>query len=331
MKKRIYESEEVQGQSQGEKKPAPGNEGLSQIIGLPYQQFVMKLKGLASDSKVQAVINAGKTDGKQEDEAFQFQEIDFDVKTLRPLQNEIDMDNSLKFPLSGASKQLEDMLRGTPVQILGPVVVYNYSGQDYIVDGHHRWSQVYAINKDGKIKGIRLTAKSKVDPRRILKATQMAIAAIMKEVPTASAKGVNLLTISEDALKDYIKSGKGSLGDKPFQGLQENVVKRFQSVKSDLSSVDAISNFIWQNVVSMKQTSGELWKKLNIKRDYMPQTDLGASGNEKDPKTKETVKKMVSGTINFLSPSEKDIVEKGKEVNEEKLIKSFERFIQSRR
>lgn len=320
MGRRIYEAEEA-GQTQNK-----ASRDLSEIIGLPYQKFVVALKGLASDSKVQAVINAGKTDGKTEDEAFKFEEVDFDVKTLQPLQNEIDMDNSLLFPLSGKTNQLEDMLRGTPVQILGPVVVYNYKGTNYIVDGHHRWSQVYALNRDGKVKGIRLTSAQAVDPRRILKAAQLAIAAIKKEVKTSTAQGVNLLVIDENTLKGYVKSGQGSL--KGFKGVPQEVLKRISSIKPELKDVDAVADYIWQNVLSMKKTSGTLWKKLNIKRDFMPQTDLGADGEQKDPDTRKTVQKMVSGAINFLSPSSKDVKP---QVKEGRVIKTFEGFLRRTR
>lgn len=309
---------------------------LDEIIQLPYAQFVDKLKELAKDSKVQSVINAGKTDGKTEDESFTFEEVDFDVKTLNPLQNEIDMDGSLLFPLNNQSKDLENILKGEAVTILGPVVVFQTNGVDYIIDGHHRWSGVYGINKDGKVNGIRLISKTKIEPARILKAAQLAIASLKKDVPTSDAKGVNLLTISEDALKSYVKEGTGSL--KGFKGIQPEVIKRFSSVKKELNSVDSISDYIWQNVLSMKQTSGDMWKKLNIKRDFMPQTDLGAEGKAKDVETRKTVDKLTSGTINFIEPSLKDVklgydkLNKEKEVQkteESRIIKTYEKFIQN--
>lgn len=301
------------------------------VTSLKYEDFVVRLGELASDEKTQAVINAGKEDGKTEDEAFEYKEVNFDVKTLKPLQNEIDMDNSLLFPLSGKSDQVESMLKGESVKILGPVVVYQKDGVDYIVDGHHRWSQVYGINKDGQIQGVRLTCKSRVDPTRVLKAAQIAIAAIKKEVPSSAAPGVNLLTIDEKVLKNYVKTGEGSL--KGFKGVQEPVVKRFASVKKELDSVDKIADFIWQNILSMKKTAGALWKKLDIERKFMPQTDLGAEGEAKDTETMKTVKQMTTGNVNFLPPfgqesnPSKPTKPFEKIQKESRVIKTFEKFI----
>lgn len=287
---------------------------LKEVTDLKYEDFVQRLGKLASDEKTQALINAGKEDGKTEDEAFQYVEVDFDVKSLKPLQNEIDMDNSLLFPLSGKSDQLENMLKGEPVKILGPVVVFSRDGEDFIIDGHHRWSQVYGINRDGKIKGVRLTCKSKVNPVRVLKAAQVAIASITKKVLSSAAPGVNLLTIEENVLKDYVKTGKGSL--KGFKGVQDDVVKRFNSIKKELDSVEKVADFIWQNITSMKSTAGRMWKKLDIERKFMPQTDLGAEGPAKDTETMKTVKKMTTGEVNFLEP-----------FGESKVIKTYENFI----
>jgi hypothetical protein len=281
---------------------------MEEIIKLPYTSFVSKLKELAKDTKIQAIINAGKTDGQSEDEAFTFKEVAFDVKTLQPLQNEIDMDGSLMFPLSGKSDNLESILKGEAVTILGPVVIFQSGGVDYIIDGHHRWSGVYGINKDGKVNGIRLTANQKVDPTRVLKAAQLAIAALKKEVPTSAAKGVNLLTITQDALNKYIKTGEGSL--KGFKGIQPETIKRFSEVNPELKDVDSICKFVWGNVASMQETCGTMWKKLNIKRDFMPQTDLGAEGEAKNAETRKTINKLASGEINFLQPKSDDVKEK---------------------
>ena len=309
---------------------------MEQIIKLPYVKFVNKLKELAKDTKLQAVISAGKTDGQSEDEAFTFEEVAFDVKKLQPLQNEIDMDGSLMFPLSGKSNNLENILKGEAVTILGPVVIFQSGGVDYIIDGHHRWSGVYGINKDGKVNGIRLTAKAKVEPTRVLKAAQLAIAALKKEVPTSPAKGVNLLTITKDALNKYIKTGEGSL--KGFKGIQPETIKRFSEVNPELKDADTICNFIWSNVASMQKTCGTMWRKLNIRRDFMPQTDLGAEGEAKNVETRKTVKKLVSGEVNFLQPkssdakektNKSDVPEKSEVATESHIIKTYEKFMQN--
>jgi hypothetical protein len=225
-----------------------------------------------------------------------------------------------------------------PIKIKGNTILTCDNGK-YIIDGHHRWSGVYGINKEGIVNGIRLTANkkaNKANPTRVLKAAQLAIAALKKDVPTSSAKGVNLLTINQDALNKYIKTGEGSL--KGFKGIQPETIKRFSDVKTELKEADAICNFVWGNVSSMQKTSGDMWKKLNIKRDFMPQTDLGAEGPAKDAETRKTINKLATGEINFLQPKfsdvkektdKSDVPEKSEVAKESHIIKTYEKFMQN--
>ena len=57
----------------------------------------------------------------------------------------------------------------------GPVVTYNGK---YVIDGHHRWSQVYAANPDAKVPTIDIRGNLK--PSEMLKVVHAAIAADRK-------------------------------------------------------------------------------------------------------------------------------------------------------
>jgi hypothetical protein len=88
----------------------------------------------------------------------------------------------------------------------------------------------------------------------------------------------------------------------------------------------------------MKKTCGTMWKKLNIKRDFMPQTDLGAEGDAKNAETRKTINKLASGEINFLQPksddvkektNKSDVPEKSEVATESHIIKTYEKFMQN--
>jgi hypothetical protein len=100
-------------------------------------------------------------------------------------------------------------LSGEAVQIVLPVVLYEWSGRKYILDGHHRWSRVHALNSAGKIKAIVLTSNKPMSPLRMLAVLQLAIAAATDGVPSSSAgkKETNLLlATSNDATAAYVQA-----------------------------------------------------------------------------------------------------------------------------
>ena len=87
-------------------------------------------------------------DGKPTDEVVSLKDASIPVQDLKPTQNEIALDKSLSFPLTNP-KSTADCLKGGTVAIAGKRII-TAKGQ-YIVDGHHRWSQLYAMNKDASI------------------------------------------------------------------------------------------------------------------------------------------------------------------------------------
>ena len=70
----------------------------------------------------------------------------------------------------------------------GPVVTYNGK---YVIDGHHRWSQVYAANPDAKVPTIDIRGNLK--PSEMLKVVHAAIAAATGDLPTSNPEGINIL------------------------------------------------------------------------------------------------------------------------------------------
>jgi hypothetical protein len=224
-----------------------------------YNDFVAQLGDLAKDPKVQAFIKSGKADGDQSDDQLKAVPKQIPVVDLRPTQNEIDVQGSLRWPLTRA-ESLVNCLKKGPVTIKAPVVTYN--GQ-WIIDGHHRWSQLYSMNKDGIINCVDLVGP-KMNPIDVLKIVQLAIAADLGKVPTAAVKGQNLLklkaadivkytvsTITDECVKIFNKMRGGAMGK-----LEPNTIA---------------GKIVVPNVMEMQKTG--IPAAGAPKRDVMPQTD----------------------------------------------------------
>ena len=222
-----------------------------------YESFVTQLGDAVADSKVAAVLAAGADDGEPADEKITLTDGDIDVTALRPTQNEIALDKSLTYPLTDV-KSAESCLKGGTVAIAGKRIIT--AEGSYVVDGHHRWSQLYAMNKDAKIAVTDMVSKDLKNPLDFLKITQVAIAADLGKVETQTAKGsINLITISEDQLKKFVID--------TITGPVLDVFKKYNKATTKEEAAD----YIWTNVQSMQKTSKPV--EGAPKRDFMPQTD----------------------------------------------------------
>jgi hypothetical protein len=227
-----------------------GKNILKTILKKDYKQFVASLGKHVKDPKFIAAIE------KLSDKA--------PVKTsamapactdLRPTQNEVVMANSLSYPLKDPASA-EASLKGGVVAPAGRSIVTG-GGGTFVIDGHHRWSQVFCINPEAKIKAMDLTDIK--EPMEALKATQLGIAAQTGDVPKASGGGVNLFTVGQDELKKYVIST-----------ITEPVVDVFAKYgKGD--TPETVANYIWENVKVLKSTSKPVTGAP--KRDVRPQTD----------------------------------------------------------
>lgn len=149
--------------------------------------FVSQFKSIASDPKVQAVLKAGTTDGNPKDEQVTYAKGNVKVTYLIPTQAEIGFDQSIANILTDQYGSLQSILKGS-ADVGGPIVTYNGK---YVIDGHHRWSQVYAANPNATMAN--LDIKGKLKATDILKVVHASIAAKVGEVPSANPKGINIL------------------------------------------------------------------------------------------------------------------------------------------
>jgi hypothetical protein len=246
---------------------------LKQIFKQNYPEFVAALGKFASDPKFRQFVKdteVAKSDVKL---------VAIPVTKLIPTQNEIDVDKSLAFPLT-KPQAAAYALKGGNVKVASPIIVFNGK---FIVDGHHRWSQLYAINKDAKIVAYNFTNPSITKPLDALKLTQLAIlGAGATKIPKATVEGNNLLKMNEEVLKAYVtKAVTKALGEK------QAVLQVFQKMRS-LDTPEAIADYIWSNVESMQTTSQPVAGAPG--RGIMPQADAVPGGL---PKTIATLQQGV--------------------------------------
>lgn len=307
-----------------------GKETLADLDSLDYKSFIEHLGDLALDPKIQAAISTGLQDsGKKEDDAFYFSNpVGIPVRGCKPTQNEVVISKSLEFPLRDKNEEnLRSLLSsksGSPYTIKKGktpmyIVVFNDGTTNYVIDGHHRWSQVHSVNPDAELTGIIMRSKEK-DPVEVLKAVQLAILKVVQDsvsdrenvvLPAAEGAGDNpehnLFACSEDSLKKYVvdNAGESFLNVAKETGRIEEVSK------------EAAADYIWKNVLDLRQNSRPIAGATN--RELMPQTD--GADNLLDPRATAALKsgdwkdELASGVINHAAPFES-----------KKWIKTFEQF-----
>ena len=249
---------------------------LETLLHKNYPDFVRALKGQSLDDRVMAAITAGREDGRPDDERIDFPRATTSimVSDLRPTQSEIDVDKSLIKTLAGSdARQLRSMANGDTIELGAPVLTLN--GQ-WVIDGHHRWSQVYAMNRDAKIVCLDLRTKEKADPVEVLKAMQMAILATLKTIPTEVVRGHNLLRVGERELKSYVKDRAA-----------ENFLAAIEM------DADGAADMIWANVSDMQRVARPAANAPD--REVMPQTGEAI-------RREEFQSSLRSGIINFKDP-----------------------------
>jgi hypothetical protein len=244
------------------------------------EDYVNLLKQYQSDPKVLAALKAGVTDGKPEDEKFTVSNASLTVENLKPTQNEIGAEESLKNILTDQYGSLEGFLKGSS-KFPEPIITYN---GEFVLDGHHRWSQVYAANPKAKIPALNVTGK--IDPKDILKAVHTAIAVDAGSTKTISAnlKAGNLLDFTPEKTKKYVL---------------ENLTDKAREVwkKNGVATDEAVAEKVSANVETMiSKSKPEGWAP---KRDSMPQP--GVSGSEK------WGVEMTKGAVNLISPKTSDV------------------------
>lgn len=260
------------------------NREMNRLFNEPnYTVFVKNLGKAAEDPKVQSVLRKGLQDGLKRDDIIRTKHAINQTEKMQPIQSEIDLSKSLSY-LGSHPKNVPKILKG---ETLGPE---DFGGNDivtskdrYIVDGHHRWSQVYMINPEAKVESIDLNVEN---PKNALVASQVAIAATTGKVSTRHVgEGKNIYNMPVGKIE---KDMKTYFTPEFYEAFYKTNPKQFKNK-------DDVHNHILANILRMRIKSKPA---TDISRADMPVFDeVGA---------KVAANKLSNGEINIKKPFVKE-------------------------
>jgi len=246
-----------------------------------YEQYVAHLGKAAGDPRVKAVIAGGRGDGNPEDEAVGVSPGGGPCTQFLPVQNEIDLSKSLGFPATKDPSNVAKVLAGGPMTAadLGGSPIVS-AVERYIVDGHHRWSQVYMLNPDAVIETMDIKIP---DPEAALRAMQASIAVVQGKVPSQHADpGLNIFNMSDKAMVAWMN-----------QNFSDQFVEIYVA-NSDATDKAGVIEQILFNIQLMREQNPP---QTDTSRGYMPQTGkAGDIDRELDA--------LEAGHVNWKEPAE---------------------------
>ena len=238
---------------------------LKELVKEDYPTFVKLLGDNIKDPKFREVV---KELGRSK--SVKYKVINVKCEDLKPTQNEISLDKSLAFPLTSAYYAELYLKAENPIRIKNNTILTCDNG-NYIIDGHHRWSQVFVLNPKAEMACTDFYELK--SPIAGLKATQLGISADLGYLPTQNVQDINMLTVTEKTLKDYVS---------------EKITDEVRDVFSK-HGIDNPEEHIWNNVLLLKTKNKPI--KNASSRDFMPQTDLADNFTEYTP----NISKLATG------------------------------------
>lgn len=238
-----------------EKTDADMQSDLTNMFKSDYKTFVSQLGTFATDSKFRKFIASTPI------QKSTVKKIAIPVRKLIPTQNEVVLDKSLKYPLTVVDSATV-MLNGGVVLVAAPIITFN--GR-YIIDGHHRWSQLYAMNKDAKIVAFDFSNDEIRDPKDALKLIYLAIVGTgVTKLKKSEGGGINLFKMSGPQLSKFVT-----------ETITDEVRRTFNEIKQ-LKDDASIIKYLWNNIASLRITSKPI--KGAPPRPLMPQADTAPTG-----------------------------------------------------
>ena len=274
---------------------------LKSLYDSPLPKFVSGLKAIISEPKVQQFLQSAKHDGNLTDDNISIDEKAKDVKVnlLRPTQNEVFLDKSIEYPMKKNPDQIRNFILNGKHEGMPAIV---RSGE-YVIDGHHRWSQVFCWNKDAVIPSYNITFNTNEPniPTDLLKKTFLGIAAIDGVINLSDKGGeLNLFNIQENDLENWL-TGRftkypvawaifcenevmAKIKPKGAQQIQFSNINNFGEGDSLSYLNKVVVPYLYSNILTLREKEGI------YSREIMPQTG--------DDITKFTTD-MKAGNINF--------------------------------
>ena len=232
------------------------------LEGESYEVVVNKLNEMLKDPRLSAIIEDA-FGGPLAEVELKMTNKQISAASLTPTQNEIDFSKSIKYGLGENAKTFMDKVFNPPVELGIPIITYNGS---FIIDGHHRWSQVCCFNRKAKMNVIDF--EGDMSPAEFLKAVQGSIAATMlakgekkPQLPISVVKpGMNLLDMSPAEFKKNIE-----------EDITDYCVEALSKYVKSVTDKDSAVKYLVKNSKALKNNNQPIHGASA--RPYMPQTD----------------------------------------------------------
>jgi hypothetical protein len=287
--------------------------------------YVELLKKIQKDPEFRAIASAGKTDGNVEDEVISSETGTVSAADLQPTQAEIGLDQSLKDQMIDAYDNTARALGMAKGNIMlnakggpTPLLVYN---KKWILDGHHRWSQIMMTNPAAKVAIFSISGKNLKSSEDALKIMNLAIALTAKSpLVTNDFEGTNLYDASVEQIYEYVRANMTAkvaklflkAGKMPGQQMNEislpfsNARKMKGALKDEEfleQYLEPLAKYYAQNFIAFK----EIPAGSNSRIAGMPQA---GDANVKQADVNDYLSK---GGVNYLDPKPTDVKRDGDE------------------
>ena len=252
--------------------PEEKKKNLEKFLKGNYEDYIEKLNELLKDPKTAALLEEA-FGGELGDVQLKYGKKNISVQQLNPTQAEIDLKNSVLYPL--CHPECIPNFFKSAVELSIPLVTFN---DNFIIDGHHRWSQGLCFNPDCKM--VCINFRGAMSAPQMLKATQGAIAAYMsshnksgEEIPSAVvAKGFNIFDKNRKEMEGFLEhvfNGEITMG--PATCNVDAVVQQLGKFVPEVTDKDSLVKYICDNAEALKHDHTPVADAPN--RGLMPQTD----------------------------------------------------------
>lgn len=251
-------------------------------------QVLEAAKKMVADPKMKQVLLAGLTDGNPQDEVVKITSGSKKARELTPTQAEIGSQQSL-------DDQIMDKFGGTMLAagINGgkvpskdgsfPILTFG----NYILDGHHRWSQVYATNPEATLETAEISAPGIDNPTKALNLVHLILLSLYGKSITKDFQGQNLFKMKADDIRNYVLA---NIVDSTVQKLAQ------AGLISSPDKNEAAEMYV-RNLEQLKNTEGK------YPRLVMPQP---LESGDKSAMT-EAPPDAAQGKVNFNNPKVSDL------------------------
>lgn len=220
------------------------NKMIELIHDKDYDETVDFVDEIVKDPKLKFLLSLG-FGGDFSNLKLKLKKTNIPAKRLIPTQSEIGTDETLKYLVQG--KDIDVCFEKTTI-VKKPIVTFQGT---FIIDGHHRWSQIFVTNPDANIVCIDITGN--LSPLSMLKAVQCTIGSNTGKLIRKDIQGKNLYNTTEKELRKYFK-------DNLSDTVRENLLKYYEDPEGSLV----------QNVIQLQRNNKPILNAPD--RGEMPQT-----------------------------------------------------------